>query len=143
MEILNEKQQYLKSILPKKVKYHYHDSRLSMLEAVLAKGDERLSKALIKAYEKGCVFDSWNEYFKFDEWVEALKECGIDAGEYASRPIGYDDMLPWDNIDIGVTKEFLINENEKAKREQTTPDCKTKCSACGISAEYGRCDFEI
>ena len=143
MEILNEKQQYLKSILPKKVKYHYHDSRLSMLEAVLAKGDERLSLALIKAYENGCVFDSWNEYFKFDEWVDALKECDIDAQDYASRPMSYEDKLPWDNIDIGVTKEFLINENEKAKKEMTTPDCKSQCSACGISAKYGRCDFEI
>lgn len=143
MEILNEKQQYLKSILPKKVKYHYHDSRLSMLEAVLAKGDERLSLALIKAYENGCVFDSWNEYFKFDEWVDALKECDIDAQDYASRPMSYEDKLPWDNIDIGVTKEFLINENEKAKKEMTTPDCKSQCSACGISTKYGRCDFEI
>lgn len=143
MEEFHRKQQYLKSIMPRKVTYNYHDSKLSMLEAVLAKGGRELSEAIIKAYENGCVYDSWFDFFKFEEWVKAFEDIGIDPQEYASMHRSYDDSLPWDRFDYHIDKEFLIRENERAKKHLTTPPCHRKCSACGISKAYGRCDFEI
>ena len=143
MEEFHRKQQYLKSLMPKKVTYNYHDSKLSMLEAVLAKGGRELSQAIVNAYENGCVYDSWFDYFKFEEWVKAIEDIGIDPQEYASMSRSYEDELPWDRFDYHIDKEFLIRENEKAKKQMTTPPCHRKCSACGISKAYGRCDFEI
>lgn len=143
MEEFHRKQQYLKSLMPKKVTYNYHDSKLSMLEAVLAKGGRELSQAIVNAYENGCVYDSWFDYFKFEEWVKAIEDIGINPQEYASMSRNYEDELPWDRFDYHIDKEFLIKENEKAKKQITTPPCHRKCSACGISKAYGRCDFEI
>ncbi|MCO8194468.1 TIGR03960 family B12-binding radical SAM protein [Anaerofustis sp. NSJ-163] len=143
MEEFHRKQQYLKSVMPKQVTYNYHDSKLSMLEAVLAKGDRSLSQAIINAYNNGCVFDSWFDHFNYEGWIKALKDMGIDAQEYASRKLTYEDELPWDKFDYHVDKEFLIRENEKAKKETTTPPCHKQCSACGISKAYGRCKFEV
>ena len=112
-------------------------------EAVLAKGGRELSQAIVNAYENGCVYDSWFDYFKFEEWVKAIEDIGIDPQEYASMSRSYEDELPWDRFDYHIDKEFLIRENEKAKKQMTTPPCHRKCSACGISKAYGRCDFEI
>lgn len=143
MKEFHKKQQYLKSLMPKMVTYNYHDSKLSMLEAVLAKGERFLSKAIIKAYENGCVFDSWFDHFNYAGWMDALRSIGIEPQEYASRELNYEDELPWDKFDYHIDKEFLIKENEKAKKETTTPPCHKKCSACGISKAYGRCEFEV
>ena len=121
------------SLKSRQIRYNHHDAKTSVLEAVFARGDRRLADLLYKAYEKGCTFDSWSEYFKHDKWVEAAAETGIDFDFYAKRARSYDEILPWDHIDIGVTKKFLIRENEKAKEVVTTPNCREKCTGCGAS----------
>lgn len=135
---LIEKQQFLKEkIKSKHITYNWHQSDVSYLEAVFAKGDRRLSDVLISAQKKGCRFDGWNEHYSFEKWMEAFKENGIDPEFYAYRKIEHDEILPWDHIDIGVTKEFLIKEHEKAYAEVTTPSCRDNCSGCG-AASFGR-----
>lgn len=120
----------------KAINYNWHESPLSYLEAVFARGDRRLCEVLIKAFEKGARFDGWNEYFKFEIWQEALKECGVDGDFYAYRERSYEEILPWDFIDIGVSKKYLISENEKAKELILTPDCRERCTGCGVNTSF-------
>lgn len=120
----------------KAINYNWHESPLSYLEAVFARGDRRLCEVLIKAFEKGARFDGWNEYFKFEIWQEALKECGVDGDFYAYRERSYEEILPWDFIDIGVSKRYLISENEKAKELILTPDCRERCTGCGVNTRF-------
>jgi len=129
------------SIKSKAIVYNWHESPLSYMEAVFARGDRRLCEVLIKAFEKGARFDGWAEYFKFDLWQEALKECNVDGDFYAYRERQYDEILPWDFIEIGVNKEFLISENEKAKNATVTPDCRGNCTNCGVNRSFieGKC----
>ena len=103
------------AIKSKAINYNWHESALSFLEAVFARGDRKLCDVLVKAFEKGARFDGWNEYFNFELWQEAFEECGVDGEFYAYRERSYDEILPWDFIDIGVSKKYLISENEKAK----------------------------
>lgn len=132
-DTLIEKQDALKSaITSKKIRYNWHDNKTSYLEGVFARGDRKLSEVIIRAVEKGCKFDGWGEHFKFDTWLEAFEELNIDPDFYNLRERGYDETLPWDHIDIGVTKEFFIRENEKAKAAQTTKNCREQCAGCGI-----------
>ena len=134
-ESLVKKQDILKgAIKSRRIRYNWHYSETSYLEGVFARGDRRLGEVIIKAVEKGCQFDSWADHFKFDKWMEAFEECGIDPDFYNLRERSYDEILPWDHIDIGVTKKFLMNENEKAKAEITTPHCREKCAGCGAAA---------
>ncbi len=131
---LNEKQNYLVSKLRhKKISYNYHDSKTSFLEAVFARGDRRLGEVLIRGFELGCKFDGWQEHFNFDKWMEAFKECEIDPAFYANRSRRYDEILPWDHIDVGVSKEYLIMENDKAREAKLTKDCRLGCTGCGIN----------
>ncbi len=145
LEELKRKQQLLKScITSRKIKYNYHESTVSRLEAVFAKGDRRLSEVLIKAFENGIRFDGWDECFSYDSWLNTFEQCGINPDFYALREISQDEILPWSMIDCGVKESFLKNEAALAKAETTTPDCKTKCSHCG-AARFGaalckRCD---
>lgn len=129
------------SIKSKAINYNWHESPLSYLEAVFARGDRRLCEVLIKAFEKGARFDGWNEYFNYETWQEALAECNVDGDFYAYRERSYEEILPWDFIDIGVSKRYLISENEKAKELILTPDCREKCTGCGINASFkeGEC----
>lgn len=120
------------SIKDNKVTFNYHDPELSFLEAIFARGDRRLSKVLVKAWEKGCKYDGWSEYFKYDTWLESLKECNIDGDFYALRERKLDEVLPWDFINPGVTKKYLINEYNKAINQVTTDDCRLGCTGCGI-----------
>ncbi|MBQ4110677.1 MAG: TIGR03960 family B12-binding radical SAM protein [Clostridia bacterium] len=130
-----EKQQILRdNMKSKSITYNWHDSDLSIMEGVFARGDRRLSKVLYTAYKKGCKLDGWHEHFKYDKWLEAFKECGIDYTFYNHRERSYDEILPWEFIDVGVSKAFLMRENEKAKMAQTTPNCREKCSGCGITS---------
>lgn len=132
------KQKYLGSkITDRKVKYNYHDASTSRVEAVFARGDRRLSKALLKAHEMGLRFDAWDEYFDYAKWLEAFEDCGIDPSFYANREFGADETLPWDVIDIGVTKEFLRRERDKAYKSETTPNCRQQCSGCGANSLGG------
>lgn len=128
-----DKQKHLKSkIKDRNISYSWHDSGVSYLEAVFARGDRRLGAVLTKAHEKGCRFDGWGEYFNFEKWMEAFAEAGIDPDFYALRNREYIEILPWDFIDTGVTKAFLIVENLKSLQVLTTPFCREKCSNCGI-----------
>lgn len=122
-----------REIKDKKVVFNYHAPRISYLEAVFARGDRRVADVLIKAWEKGCKFDGWNEWFKYNTWIETFEELGISTDFYATRNREITEVLPWDFIDIGVEKSFLIDEYNNALNEATTPNCKEKCSNCGIN----------
>ena len=138
-EMIEHKQKLLlDSVKTKKVKVSYHNPDVSMLEVILAKGDRRLCKAVYTAWKMGCNFDSWEEYFHFDKWMEAFKECGIDTSFYANRRFEYDEILPWDHLDYLVSKEFLIRENKTAHQSKTTPNCRLRCSGCGVNKKVGR-----
>ncbi len=141
IENVTQKQMLLKDkVRSKQITYNYHENKLSFLEAVFARGDRRLGKALIKAWELGCKFDGWGEYFKYDIWMKAFEECGIDPYFYATRKREYDEILPWDHIDIGVSKKFLISESKKAYEEKITPNCRVNCGGCGAAVfESGIC----
>ena len=121
------------TITRKQIRYNHHDAKTSVLEAVIARGDRRVGKLLYTAYKKGCTFDSWSEHFYEQKWQEAAEECAIDFDFYAKRERSYEEILPWEHIDIGVTKRFLMAENERAKAAATTPNCREKCSGCGAN----------
>lgn len=134
---LMDKQLHLKdTITTKKVNYNYHDADTSYIEAVFARGDRKLCKVMEKALEKGFHFDGWNDCFSLENWLEIFDECGIDPDFYACREREFDEILPWDFLDYGVSKEFFINECKKAYDDKTTPNCRQKCSNCG-AAKYG------
>lgn len=120
------------SIRDNKVSFNYHDADLSYLEAIFARGDRRLSKTLLKAWEMGCKYDGWSEHFKYDIWLKALEETNIDGSFYANRFRDFDEILPWDFINIGVTKKYLVSEYKKAMDAETTKDCRLACRGCGI-----------
>lgn len=137
LEEFNEKINLLKKeIRDKKIRFNYHDPQLSYLEAVLARGDRRLSKALVKAWELGCKFDGWSELFDYDKWMNAFDETGVSADFYALRERSIDEVLPWDFIDIGVDKKYLVSEFKKAKGEKLTRDCRLGCTNCGINRSF-------
>ena len=138
-EMIEHKQKLLMdSVTSRKVKVSYHDPNVSMLEVILAKGDRRLCKSIYTAWKKGCKFDSWSEHFRFDLWLEAFAECGIDPAFYANRRFDYDEILPWDHLDYLVSKEFFIRENKTAHKAVTTPNCRERCSGCGVNKAVGR-----
>lgn len=134
-DMLIEKQDELKgAIKSKRIRYNWHDNKTSYLEGVFARGDRRLCDVLIKAVENGCKFDGWGEHFKFDTWMQTFDELGIDPDFYTARERSYEEVLPWEHIDIGVTKNFLMRENEKAKQAVTTPNCRQQCAGCGVKS---------
>lgn len=134
LESLAEKQEYLASqITDRKIKYHHHDARVSRVEAVLARGDRRLSAALELACREGFKFDAWDECFDYDKWMSVFERTGTDPAFYANRAFGLDEVLPWDIIDCGVTKEFLLRERARAYEGKTTPNCREHCSGCGAN----------
>lgn len=137
-EIIEERQKHLLSTTPnRKINISWSKYEDTILEAVLARGDRRVSKAVYEAWKLGCKLDGWHEYFKFDKWAEAFDKCGIDVKFYANRRRSYDEILPWSHIDILVDDKFLISENQKAHAAQTTMNCKEKCSACGVNKATG------
>jgi len=137
-EQLKEKQQHMVSTLrSKKIRFNWHDADTSFLEAVLARGDRRLSPVIYEAWKKGCNLDSWDNHFHMDWWLDAMKECGVDPTFYANRRREYDEILPWDHLDYGVSKEFFIRENKKAHESKTTPHCRMQCSGCGANQLLG------
>lgn len=139
LKSLTGKQEHLrKCITDKKIRYTYHDARVSYVEAVLARGDRRLAPALALAVEEGFMFDAWDEYFDFDKWMSVFERSGIDPEFYTSRGFGLDEVLPWDIIDCGVTKEFLKRERERAYMGKTTPSCMEHCNGCGANKLGGK-----
>ena len=134
LESLAEKQEFLGSqITDRKIKYNHHDAKVSRIEAVLARGDRRLADALELACHEGFCFDSWDECFDYDRWISVIERAGLDPAFYANRAFGLDEVLPWDIIDCGVTKEFLRRERDRAYAGNTTPNCREHCSGCGAN----------
>lgn len=133
-EEIIDKQQYLKQCIhSKKISFSYHENRTSFLEGVFARGDRRLGAVLLKAHEKGCKFDSWDEFFELEKWMDSFAECGLDPKFYANRERPYEEINPWDHLDFCVSKDFLIRENERAKMAKTTPNCRKQCQNCGAN----------
>ena len=138
MEMLREKQQHLRAcIRSRKISLSYHDSRTSFLEAVFAKGDRRLGKALLEAYRRGCCFDGWDEEFRFDTWMQVFRDLGLDPAFYANRVIATDEVTPWSHMDYGVTHDYLVREYEKALAAKTTQPCNRACAGCGANKLLG------
>lgn len=137
METFERKQQMLRDGFRKVkgVKFNWHDAHTSMLEAVFARGDRRLGEVIESAYKKGCRFDSWKELFNFGNWQEAFEQSGISTAFYAQRERDVDETLPWETISSGVTKQLLESEYKLAKQVATTPDCREKCTSCGLRKE--------
>ena len=115
----------------KSLKYNWHEAELTVLEGVLARGDRRVGAVIEEAYRTGAIYDSWSEYFKNDVWMKAFETCGVDIGFYTTRERSLDEVFPWDFIDAGVSKEFLIREWNHAVKEEVTPNCRQRCSGCG------------
>ena len=142
MESLKEKQAHLLESIPsKKIKVSYHETPTSLLEGVLARGDRRLNKVILRAFELGCKFDSWDDKFNFDAWMQAFEENGIDPHFYTHRRRPFSELLPWDHLDYGVSRKFLERENIKAHNNEVTPHCRIHCSGCGANMlNGGNCD---
>ncbi len=134
IEELVRKQEYIgEKITDRKIRYQHHDAKVSRIEAVLARGDRKLCAALELACKEGFSFDSWDECFDYDKWISVFERTGVDPSFYANRAFGLDEVLPWDIIDCGVTKEFFLRERAKAYEAATTPNCREKCSGCGAN----------
>ncbi|NLZ46769.1 MAG: TIGR03960 family B12-binding radical SAM protein, partial [Clostridiales bacterium] len=136
-EITAKQRHLLSSLKSKKIRCSWHNQDVSILEAVLAKGNRTLGQAIYTAWKKGCILDSWDEHFKFNLWIEAFEECDIDISFFANRKIPFTEILPWDHLDYLVSKKFLELENKKAYDAITTRNCKDGCSGCGISKDCG------
>ena len=121
----------------KSLKYHWHDAEVTVLEGVLARGDRRVGRVIREAYRLGCLYDSWGDLFDNDKWMQAFEDTGVDIGFYNLRERSLDETFPWDFIDIGVTKQFLKKEWERAVNAQVTPNCRMQCSGCGVAKWKG------
>ncbi len=130
------------AITAKAITYNWHEPDVSFLEAAFARGDRRLGRVIETAWKKGAKLDGWAEHFSLDLWLDAFRECGIDPEFYATRARGKEEILPWDHISTGVTKNFLACEREKAYRSEASPNCREKCLGCGVSKLLcgGKCD---
>lgn len=126
----------------KSIKYNWHEADISVLEGVLARGDRKVAEVIKKAYEKGCMFDAWSEYFHYDKWLEAFDECGVSIDFYNTRERNDDEIFPWDFIDCGVTKEFLLREWKKSQAETVSPNCRMQCQGCGANRFGGGVCYE-
>ena len=121
----------------KSIKYNWHEADVTVLEGILARGDRRIGPAIRRAYEKGCLFDSWSEWFKNDLWLEAFAECGVDMDFYTTRARALDEIFPWDFIEIGVSRAFLEREWKRAQEGVVTANCRQNCSGCGAAVFGG------
>ncbi len=140
-ELIKKQNHLLSSVTTKKVSVSYHKVNISFLEGVFARGDRRLCDVVEYAWKHGCKFDSWDDSFLFDVWLEAFEKCGVDPLFYTSRKREYEEILPWDHLDYGIRKQFLINESKKAYENETTPHCRIKCAGCGSNMlNGGKCD---
>lgn len=142
-----EKQRFLngkmrEQLNAKSIKYNWHEAETTTLEGILARGDRKLSKVIYDAYQDGCIYDAWSEYFDYEKWMKHLEENGIDYTFYTSRERDREEILPWDFIDVGVTKSFLWREYEQAKKETVTPNCRQRCAGCGAMSFGGGVCFE-
>lgn len=126
----------LEQLNKKSIKYNWHEADVSVLEGIFARGDRKIADVILMAYEKGCIYDAWGEYYKHDIWLECFDTCGIDIDFYTTRERSLDEIFPWDFISCGVTKDFLKREWQRALSEEVTPNCKMACQGCG-AARFG------
>lgn len=137
------KKAVLEQLNQKSIKYNWHEADVSVLEGVFARGDRKVAPVIMKAYEKGCLFDSWSEYFHNDLWMEAFDECNVSLDFYTTRERSLDEIFPWDFLDCGVTKDFLKREWLKAMDETVSPNCRSQCQGCGANRfQCGVCTEE-
>ncbi len=142
LDTVRRKQELLREVLGLKfVRFNWHDADLSFLEACVSRGDRRMGDVIEKAWRLGCRFDGWNEHFRFDQWMEAFDSLGLDGAFYACRERAADEKLPWDFIDAGVTKEYLLRELERSRKGLVTRDCRKGCNGCGMQRWKGVCAF--
>lgn len=145
-EFLDKAYQTKKGIMEqlnqKSIKYNWHEADVSVLEGVLARGDRRVAEVIQMAYEKGCMFDAWSETFQNDVWMECFEACGVDIAFYTTRSRADDEIFPWDFLDCGVTREFLLREWKKAQAQTVSPNCKIQCQGCGARRFGGGICFE-
>ena len=140
-ELKRKQQMLLETCTTKKITFRFHNTDLTFLEGVFARGDRRLCDVIERAYRSGCTFDSWDDKFKFDVWMASFEECGVSPEFYTKRKREYEEILPWDHINSGISKSFLIKENEKAKNAETTVHCRQQCAGCGSNKlNGGKCD---
>ncbi len=138
IEMLHKKQRHLlASVKTHKIEPSWHDADTTFLEAVFARGDRRLCSVLLEAHRAGCKMDGWKDFFSLPKWLEVFEKCGIDPAFYANRRRSFDEVLPWDHIDYGIKKSFLIEECKKAYADTTTPNCREHCSSCGAACFKG------
>lgn len=147
LSVTEEKQQYLKGIITdRKIRYNYHDAEVGRIEGVFARGDRKLCAALLEAHKRGVRFDAWEEFFSYESWIDIFRSVGVDPDFYTTRGFGEDEILPWDIIDCGVDKAFLLRERKKAYETKTTKNCMEACSACGadkLGGEQSWCKREL
>ena len=142
-DVIDERQKYILSIInSRKVNISWSRYPITVLEAALARGDRRLSEVIYTAWKKGCKLDGWNEYYRFDLWQEAFRECGIDMSFYVNRRREYDEIMPWSHMDILVSRDFLIRENKRAHEGVPTKNCREQCAGCGVNKCIGGNCFE-
>ena len=140
-ELKRKQQLLLETCTTKKITFRFHDTELTFLEGVFARGDRRLCDVIEAAYNNGCTFDSWDDKINLDGWHKAFNDCGVDTLFYTCRERSYDEVLPWDHINSGISKAFLMKENEKAKKAETTKNCRQQCAGCGSNKlNGGKCD---
>lgn len=133
----------MKEMLNKKsLRYNWHEADVTVLEGVLARGDRKVATVIEEAYRQGAIYDSWSEYFNNDIWMKAFETCGVDIDFYTTRERSLDEVFPWDFIDAGVTKDFLKREWANAQAETVTPNCRMRCSGCGVRKYGGGVCFE-
>ena len=126
----------------KSLRYNWHTAEVTVLEGVFARGDRKVGKVLEEAYRLGCIYDAWDEYFDYDKWLQAFENTGVDMDFYNLRKRELDEIFPWDFINCGVTKSFLIREWKNAMEGNVTPNCRAKCSGCGAASYGGGVCFE-
>jgi len=129
----SRKNYFIKENMGKKIKFNYHSPEVSVLEGLIARGDRRAGKVIAAAHRLGARFDGWNDKFSREIWNKAAEEAGVDTAFYTERKRDYDEILPWDHISIGISKDFFIRESEKALNGETTPNCREGCGGCGLS----------
>ena len=126
----------------KSIDYNYHTPEISRLESVMARGDRRIAPVIAEAARNGARLDGWDEYFKHDAWIKAFETCGVDPEFYTTRGFGEDELLPWDHINVGLTKKFLLRDRHTAYESRITPDCRHGCAGCGANCllKEAKCD---
>ena len=126
----------------KSIRYNWHEADVTVLEGILARGDRKISKAILDVYQNGGIFDAWNEFFDYQRWLDAFERCDIDLDFYTMRERSEDEIFPWDFIDVGISKEFMLREWKNAIAENVTPNCRMRCSACGARQFGGGVCYE-